>query len=293
MNWNDLRVFLALAREGSIRAAAVRLSVSHSTVVRRIEALETSLRVRLFERLPMGYTLTPVGEAMLKQAEKVENAVHGLELSVIGQDTKLSGKIRVTTASNFMLEELITPHLQQFKLIYPDIDIEINTSYDVIDLAKREADVAIRYMKSPPEYLVGHCLPSFHVSYYASHEYLAQHDLKADPPTANWIGMDEIASFPTSRWLRDSPYPHIPVRWCLPLMSLKAAAKAGLGMVVLPCFVGDKDPQLQRVPPEKVVPYSPGWVLTLDDLRTTERVRVFVAFIAKAIWQHADLIEGR
>ncbi|MDJ0703150.1 MAG: LysR family transcriptional regulator [Leptolyngbyaceae cyanobacterium MO_188.B28] len=292
MNWNDLRVFLALARSGSMRSAAIRLSVSHSTVVRRIDALETALGVRLFERSPLGYTLTPVGEAMLEQAEQVENDVHRLELSILGQDAKLSGAIRVTMA-DALIQFLLAPDLQRFKLAYPDIDLEIIASYDIVDLTKREADVAIRFMSNPPDYLVGHRLPDLNISYYASPEYLEQHDLNADPPTANWVGMDEIAAFPTAQWLKDSPYPHIPVRWNLPMGSQHIAARAGLGMVMLPCYRGDQDTALRRIPPGKVVQGKPGWVLTLDDLRTTERVRVLVTFIAKAIRQHADLLEGR
>ena len=204
MNWNDLRVFLALARAGSVRASAVRLTVSHSTVVRRIEALEASLGVRLFERLAMGYTLTPAGEAMLQRAEKIEDEIHGLELSILGQDAKLSGAIRVTMA-DALFQHLLAPDLQRFKLAYPDIDIEITASYDVVDLSKREADVAIRFMSNPPEHLVGHRLPNLNVSFYASHEYLKRHNLTADPPTANWIGMDEITAFPTNQWLKNSP----------------------------------------------------------------------------------------
>ena len=266
--------------------------MSHSTVVRRVDILEKSLGVRLFERMPQGYTLTLMGEAMLKRAEQVENQIHGLELSILGQDAKLSGTIRVSVA-DALIQFLIAPDLQRFKLAYPDIDVAITTSYDVVDLAKREADVAIRFMANPPDHLVGHRLPDINISYYASHAYLEQHDLTAEPPTANWIGMDEIATFPTSKWLQESPYPHIPVRWSMPILLQQTVAQVGLGMVMLPCYRGDQDPALQRIPPGKVIQGKPGWILTLDDLRTTERVRVFVTFMAKAIRQYADLLEGR
>lgn len=289
MNWNDLRIFLALARAGSVRAAALRLSISHSTVVRRIEALETSLEVRLFERLSTGYVLTSVGEAMLKQAEQVENDVHGIELNILGRDAKLSGNISVTIAEPLIA--LIMEDLQQFKIAYPDIDLEIISSYEVKNLARREADVSIRIMSNPPEYLVGHRLPNFNFAFYASPEYLQEHDLNAVPPTANWIGIKENISHNT-QWFKDSPYPHIPVHWTMPLMSLPIAAKAGLGMVRLRCFIGDQIPELRRIQPDKVVRANPGWILTVDDLRTTERVRTFMAFIAKGISQKSALIEG-
>ena len=290
MNWNDLRIFLALARAGSVRSAAFRLSISHSTVVRRIEALETSLEVRLFERLATGYVLTSIGEAMLKQTEKVENNIQGIELSILGQDAKLSGNISVTIAEPLI--PLIMEDLQQFKQAYPDIDLEIIGSYEVKNLARREADVSIRIMSNPPEYLVGHRLPNFNFSFYASPEYLKEHDLNAVPPTANWIGIKEDISHNT-QWFKDSPYPHVPVRWTMPLMSLPIAAQAGLGMVRLRCFIGDRIPGLQRIQPGKVVLGNPGWILTLDDLRTIERVRTLMTFIAKGISKKRDLIEGK
>ena len=289
MNWNDLRIFLALARAGSVRSAAFRLSISHSTVVRRIEALETSLEVRLFERLATGYVLTSIGEAMLKQTEKVENNIQGIELSILGQDAKLSGNISVAIAEPLI--PLIMEDLQQFKQAYPDIDLEIIGSYEVKNLARREADVSIRIMSNPPEYLVGHRLPNFNFSFYASPEYLKEHDLNAVPPTANWIGIKEDISHNT-QWFKDSPYPHVPVRWTMPLMSLPIAAQAGLGMVRLRCFIGDRIPGLQRIQPGKVVLGNPGWILTLDDLRTIERVRTLMTFIAKGISKKSDLIEG-
>ena len=289
MNWNDLRVFLALARAGSVRSAALRLSISHSTVVRRIEALEASLQVRLFERLSTGYILTSTGEAMLKQAEQVENEIHGIELNIFGRDAKLSGNISVAVAEPLI--PLMMEDLQQFKIAYPDIDLEIIGSYDVKNLARREADVSIRIMSNPPEYLVGHRLPNFNFSFYASPEYLQEHDLDAVPSTASWIGIKEDISHNT-QWFKDSPYPQIPVRWTMPLMSLPNAAQAKLGMVRLRCFIGDRLPGLQRIKPNKIVKGNPGWILTLDDLRTTERVRTFMSFMAQGISRKSDLIEG-
>ena len=290
MNWNDLRLFLALARAGSVRSAAFRLSISHSTVVRRIAALEKSLGVRLFERLATGYILTPIGEKILQKAEQVENDIHGIELNILGQDANLSGNIRVIIPEPLIVY-LLMPDLQKFKQAYPDIDLEIITSYEFKNLATREADVAILVISDPPEYLVGHRLPNFNFSFYASPEYLKEHNLNADPPTANWIGMNEFMDSSISKWFKDSPYPYIPVRWTMPLMSLPVAAEAGLGMVRLPCFIGDRIPGLQRIPPEKVIRGNPGWVLTLDDLHTTERVRTFMSFIAQVISHKIDLID--
>ena len=112
MNWNDLKVCLAVARDGSIRAAASRLGVNHATVSRRINALEEQLGVRLFDRLPSGYVCTPYGEDMFREAQHLEETVHSLERRLIGQDANLTGDIRVTIPST--LARLFMPDFAAF-----------------------------------------------------------------------------------------------------------------------------------------------------------------------------------
>ncbi len=291
MDWDDLKVLLALGRGGSVRAAAGQLQVSHSTVSRRVDQMEADLGVRLFERLPTGYVLTAAGEDLVGPAERAEEEITAAERRLAGQDARLSGDVRVTLPTP-VATHLLMPHLVQFQADYPGIDLELVGSFTVLDLSRRDADVAMRFTNNPPEHLVGRRIADFAYSYYASRDYLAAHDLAADPPTARWIGWHEGVASPP--WVRASPYPAIPAAWGLNDISLQlAAAQAGLGMAFLPCLTADADPRLARVPGADTKVPRQGWVLTHPDLRRSARVRTVMAFLADTIAGEADLISGR
>jgi len=157
MDWNDVRLFLALARGGSVRAASSEAGVSHSTVARRIETFEKRLGVRLFDRLPSGYALTRAGEDALPVAKLVEEEMEGLRRRLTGRDQQLSGRIRLT-AADFLATHFLMPALAEFAKRYPHIEFEIISTYVSLDLDKREADVALRFTNDPPGHLVGRCL---------------------------------------------------------------------------------------------------------------------------------------
>lgn len=291
MNWDDLKIFLALARGGSVRVAAQSLGISHSTVARRIEGFEKALGVRLFDRLPDGYMLTALGEQMVDRAERAESEVQGLEREVLGQDAKLAGRIRVTMPAP-LASDLLMPDLVRFGRLYPDIELDLAISSDIFDLSRREADVAIRFVEKPAEHLVGRRLPPFRDAAFAAPQYIDANSFTGDHPTGRWIGWQDETEFP--KWVRDSDCPKCKTRWLVPeVMTQLAAARAGLGIAHLPCFLGDQDQGLRRVPPGRTKPARPGWVLTHPALRTTERVRVFVQFIVAAINAHADLVGGQ
>lgn len=207
MDWDDIKIFLALSRSGSVRAAAKSLAISHTTVARRIGALEETLATRLFDRRPEGYTLTDIGERFVARAETIESEALGLEREVVGRDGKLSGAITVTLAAPFAAH-LLMADFARFGTLYPDIELRLAITYDILDLARREADVAIRATHKPPENLVGRRGPTVHYAAYATQDYLAVHDLAAERPTAQWIGWDDGGKFP--KWVRQSDHPHIP-----------------------------------------------------------------------------------
>ncbi|WP_299618265.1 LysR family transcriptional regulator [Pelagibius sp.] len=291
MDWDNLRIFLALAQQKSVRGAAGALGVSHSTVSRRIESFEDSLGVRLFERLPDGFVLTPFGEDMMQTARRLEEAVNGLERRVLGQDARLRGDLRVTMP-DLLAAKLLMPDLVAFGKRYPDINLEVAISYTPFDLGRREADVAIRITRDPPEALVGRKIITYARATYASRAYLAEHDPVAEPDSVTWIGWDDRSRHP--RWVRETPFPGAPVRGRLNnAMVQLAAAKAGMGLAMLPCFMGDTEPDLRRVPPGKPEPAWDIWILTHEDLRATARVRAFMDFMAEAFLGHRDLLEGR
>lgn len=153
-NWDDLRVFLAVARAGSLSGAARALSVNHSTVFRRIGAFEAALGVRLFERQSDGYLLTPAGEELRDGALRIEEEIASLSRKVAGQDLRLSGAVRVTTI-DMLAFGLLPRHLARFRDAYPGIEIELVVGNTMLNLSRREADVALRVGNTPPETLVG------------------------------------------------------------------------------------------------------------------------------------------
>ena len=291
MDWDDLRFFYAIACAGSIRGAASKMRVNHSTVLRRISAFEEKIGVRLFDRLPTGYVLTPAGEEMVSSAQRIEEEVATLDRHVFGQDAQLSGNLRITIPAN-LSTYIMMPILASFSETYPGVELEVDISWDTRNLTKREADVAIRITNKPPEHLIGRRVIRYAKATYASLDYLSNHDPIGNPAALNWIGWDENVPFPW--WVKDSDYPTTPVRHQIldPMVQIEAA-KAGMGLTMLPCFMADQEPTLRRLPPGRTQTSFEIWILTHADLLNTVRVRTFTSFIAEALTKQSDLLEGK
>ncbi|MGH8222902.1 MAG: LysR family transcriptional regulator [Woeseiaceae bacterium] len=293
MNWDDVRLFLALARHGSARGAAALLGLSHTTVARRAGQLESRLGARLFDRDVSGYRLTGAGETMMSSAVQAEEALLAAERRLQGRDDQLSGEIRLTTA-DIIATRLIMPDLVTFARRYPEIDLHVLMSYDVFDLGRREADIAIRFLRPgqlPPEDLVGRKLATGMSCYYASRDYLGEHDPWQTGSSARWIGWDESKRQPP--WVRSSPFPDVPAYGRLGNALLQAeAARSGLGLTVLPCFVGDTTEGLQRIPGCRPFENFEIWLLSHPDLRDAARLRTFRRFIADAFAERRPLLTG-
>ena len=209
-NWDDVRLFLALAQHGSARAVAESLGMSHTTVSRRAAQLEASLGARLFDRDVGGYRLTGAGETLMQSALRAEDALLTAERQLQGRDAELSGEIRLTT-SDVIANYLLMRDLVAFTNQYPEIDLNVLISYDAFDLGRREADVAIRFIgrgRAPPEDLVGRKLGAAASCYYASKAYLAEHYPWTKGGGARWIGWNDEERFPD--WVRESPFPELP-----------------------------------------------------------------------------------
>ncbi|VAW71024.1 Transcriptional regulator, LysR family [hydrothermal vent metagenome] len=289
MNWDDLRFFLAVAQKGSIRGASEALSVNASTVSRRIDTFEKKLGTRLFERLPTGYILTSAGEEILESSERIEDEVAKLDRNIIGRDAQLNGSLTVTMAAP-LATHLLMPDFVKFGQRYPGIELELSVSSEEINLSKREADVAIRITNNPPEYLVGRHITDIAKAAYASHEYLATHNIK-QPELLRWIGWEDPELYPT--WVKESIYPKTPVRHkANDILVQLEAAKSGMGMTILPCFMADSVPELTRISPISASHCGDIWILTHKDLRYTARVRIFMDYIVKAFEKHIPALTG-
>jgi len=292
VDWDDLRFFLAVARAGSVSAAARALRVHHATVSRRVHAFEQRVGARLFDRLPGGWATTTAGEEMRAAALRVEGEMQALDRRVLAQDTDLSGRLRVALADSAAYALL--PELRAFSLAYPQIELELTAANHLTNLTRREADVAIRVTRSPAEHLVGRKVGTVVFALYGSTDYLSARGKAAALDQHLWLGWDEsLAELDVARWMRENvPNAHIIARFDSVLIAYHAA-REGFGICFLPCALADRDATLRRVDSELLVPCGSMWLLTHPDLRRTARVRRFIEFMGEAMAATRDAREGR
>src|SRR5690606_1175983 len=294
-DWNDLRSFLAIAREGSLQGAARVLGVNHSTVFRRLNALEARLGVRLFDRSPRGYGLTAAGEQMLRSAERVEDEVLGVGGRLLGGDVRLAGSRRVTTTDT-LVHGVLGPHLRAFQAAYPGIELELITGNAFFDLSKREADVALRPSRHPGDAMVGRRLAALAVALYAARDYLAARGRPASPDElaghALITGDASLAHLHATRWLSRHVPTSASVLRCNVGVRQCARCADVLVLAHLPGFLGDRWPEMGRVLPPDPALAGELWLLTHPDLRRTARVRAFMETIARGIRRERALLEG-
>ena len=288
--WDDLRIFLAILRGRSINAAAKLLGSSRSTVSRRLQAMEDQLAIKLFTRHPEGFVLTEVGEAMVARAERVESEILSMEREVFGRDAGLAGPIRLSMFPQ-VAQSLVMPYIAQFSALYPDIEIELDASFEKADLTRRGADIAIRFQKAPDAHLIGHKLPDFARAIYASQDYIDNHTFTGPNTNAMWVGWASKES--VAFWNNDTPFSHCKIHHVVtePTAHLQAV-KCGLGFSDLLCFVAEKESGLVRIPGQGPVRTNPAWIVTHPDLVSTERVRVCVRFLHEAMCKHAAELTG-
>jgi len=292
MEWDDLRIVLAVFREGTLSGAARRLGVTHSTVFRRLGAIEQQMGARLFERFRDGYVPTPAGETAATAAARLEDEVLTLERRLSGQDLKPSGIVRITTTDT--LGTILMRYLPAMRAAHPEIQFEIAISNAMANLTRREAEIAIRPTPEPPEILVGRRIADIAHAIYGSRAYLSRHEDK-DLSAHDWIAPDDaLASTVIGRWIHENLHaPHITCRVDA-LPTLRDATLAGLGLALLPCYLGDPASGLRRFTPKTLAePRSALWLLTHDDLRRTARIRATLDFLATAFASERALFEGR
>jgi DNA-binding transcriptional LysR family regulator len=291
IDWDDVRYFLAVARGGSVRAAAARLEVNHSTVLRRIAQLEERLGAQMFEKLPSGYQLTPAGEEVLDLADQMEASSHQLETRVFGRDQSVRGLLRVTMAPT-VATHLLMPDFADFARLHADIEIEILSSGELANLTNREADVAIRVVydrKTLPLNLHGLKGPEVFGGVYMSRDRLKAWRAGATDPL-RWIviSMHGIPDWASEGEIRVTG---VPIRTTDGGAQI-VAARQGLGITTLPCFIGDADPRLVRVPGTDLHKYGTLWLLTQGETRKTKRVQLFTEFMAYRLAAYGPLLAG-
>jgi DNA-binding transcriptional LysR family regulator len=273
-NWDDIRLFLELAREGSLSAAARRLKVDHSTVARRIAALERDLGLRLFDRLARGYALTEEGETLRGTAERMEAEAIALQRQASGRPA-LQGNVRITTSPMFA-SLFLAPRLVDFRHRHPDIRIVLSGDNRVVNLNRREADIAVRLAKPSEGGLIARRMGAVGFGLYASRRYLAG----TKPKDYGFLGYDEaLGHIEQQKWLEQQLRGRPVVFLCSDMATMYHAACAGMGVAVLPHFVGTTDPQLRRVPTETASADREIWLMVHPDLRRAPRIRVVMDYL--------------
>lgn len=296
LDWDDLRFFLAIARSGSLSAAARELRVTQSTVGRRLTSLEAALGARLLHRTPEGYLPTLAGEAIMGQAERVEAEIRAVERTVGGRDAQLEGVVRVTAVES-LASQVLVPCFAALQAGSPEVALELLADVRHLSLSMREADIAVRLapfeghdlvvrrigtlsyaLYGSPAYLERHGLPDFGAG-CAGHRLVAGLDGAEVPQLASWLA--EMAPRATIALRTDSPEAQL------------RAALCGVGIAGLARLRGDAVPaQLRRIePPGSPVTAVGIWLAVHKDNRRTPRIRLVLDAIVAAFREHAALLD--
>jgi len=284
MVWDDLRVFLALHRQGTHAGAARSLGVDATTIGRRIAALEAALSVRLFERTPSGLTPTGAGHALVAHAERVELEFLSAERELGGADARLEGEVRLTGGDG-ILTYVVVPRLFTFRERHPGIDLMLTGDTRALDISRREADVALRMSRPREASLIARRIGHFQYGIYAGQSYIGRHGQPRSTRELGshlWLSYDStLDHIPEARWLRE----HVPeLRFALrtnQTVVLVSSCAAGHGLAVLPTTFETADPRLVRLLPRAQLPTRDLWMVRHRDLRTNARVTALCTWLVE------------
>ena len=287
MDWDDLKLFLALVRSGTLREAAELAGVSYSTVGRRVDALEAAAGVALFQRTRARYHLTQAGEDVLTTAEEIEAQVIALQRRTFGQERALEGPVSIS-----LLDALaVSPFMQalvDFAQAHPLITLDIHVGNTLSDLDRGQADLALRFGEAQRPHLIGRRLTETARAVYCSDAYAAR--LAAGEP-AGWICFTPRGA--PAPWKRTTPFPHAPDTCYLAHMPAQLqACQMGAGLASLPCFLADTAPGLRRLTDPDFPAFQTLWLLRHPDTRNNARLRVLSEFLATRARSLADTLRG-
>jgi DNA-binding transcriptional LysR family regulator len=291
--WDDVRFFLAVARTGSLSGAARALHVDHVTVGRRIAQLEKRLGVTLLNRTPDGFATTSAGEAVLRQCTAMENAALDLERIAAGRDSLATGLVRVTT-TEALGYQLMAPAIAALRRTHPELQVDLTVGVRSLDIARRDADIAVRFARPSTSDLVGRRLGDIGFSLYASQGYLTRSGV---PKRGQGLAGYDLITF-TAAPGATSPFfmgeslegTRVALRCNNPLIQLKAAADE-IGIAELACFLGDGCSDLVRIWPHEAPAQRTAWLIIHQDMRRSARVRAVCAAIGEVFRRQRRILE--
>ncbi|WP_348944768.1 LysR family transcriptional regulator [Chitinibacter sp. FCG-7] len=279
----DLEFLLAVTRGGTLAAAAERLGVDASTVFRSIQRIEKGLGQRLFERSKAGYFPTEMAQILAGHAEQMEIALESARSAAQLQPEDVAGSVRITTTDS-ILHGLIAPELDVLSTQHPQLSFDLHTGNELANLSRRDADIAIRATRKPPQHLVGKHLGSIKVALFA-----AQNSPYADLPAvieqhAPWIAPDDaLPDHPTVIW-RKKHYPKIMPRYRVnSILTLVELIERGMGVGMVPTFLAATRPNLRALTPELDECATDLWLLTHPESRHLRRVATVFSHLAQHI----------
>ncbi len=277
LDWDHLRFFLELARSGSHGRAASRLGVDRNTVARHVAALEEELGLPLFERTPQGWSKTAAGQELAELAERVEDDVLAMARHADARDSALHGTVRLTTVPH-LATHLLPPALPALRQRHPGLVLEVVADARAFNLSRREAELALRLSRPRDSGLVARRLSVLAYAFYTAVSTEAGGrgavNLRDDP----FLGEETAANLQHEHWLDKLAPERRVVYRCNSTASLLAAARQGLGVTLLPCYIGDADPVLRRLEGPEPAPHE-LWLLVHGDLRRTPRIRAVMEWL--------------
>jgi DNA-binding transcriptional LysR family regulator len=274
MEWSDLRYVLAIARAGTLSAAARRLGVNQTTVARRLAAAQTSLRARLFDRSEGLFRPTKAGDEVLRRAAQVEAEIDAIARGIGGSDAVVAGSVRVT-AVPILVNRLLIPALPKLSAAHPNLQIELIAEPRNLRLTRREADIALRLARPERGDALARRIGRLDYAVYAP--------ARRSGPLP-WITYDEsLSHLPQARWMAAAPPAALPKLLVNDAEAILRAVGAGLGQSLLPCFAADDDKRLRRMSGAKPVLSREIWLLVHRELRAQARIAAVIAWLDSAM----------
>lgn len=295
MDWNDLRYLLAVHRCRSLARAAEELGVTKATASRRLAALEESLALQLVERRPDGMVLTASATPILEAALAMERAAQAVDVArATAERDRIAGPVRLT-APPWLAERVIIPALPAFRARYPDVEVKLLMGHSLLDMGAREADLALRNVRPTQGPLVSRRVGELAGCAYASALYLERRGTptnKDDLLSHDLIAYETLGGMPGFEWFRDPPYDARIVFRANDPVGMASAASAGMGIAAVPCVIGETDAQLRRIESLGVA-FSPLFLVTHEDDRDAQRVRVVAQLVEDAVRMNEAILLGR
>ncbi len=293
VDWNDLKYLLALKREGTLAGAARALSVDHSTVSRRLAALEEAIGTQLLRRTPEGLCFTEAGNAAAASAEAMDASASGLLSKLAGEDDRDAGVVRLTCAEGII--PFLVTELQDLRAAHPDLRVELLPSTAVLDLLRREADIAVRMFRPTQAALVARFVGKLGWSLYANEAYLGRRGLLqslGDLSGHDVVAYDaELKAGFGPRWLDEHAGNATVVMRCDSVRGAVLAIAQGVGIGTIPCYLAAGEPSLRRLTPE-VTANAEIYLVTAPDVLELKRVRLVLEMLTAMFGRHRALFAG-